>query len=141
MKLKKGGSLYYFSMLTSFFIVCFATYLYLYRLKSVMGYHFGMNIAMLSSGAIGLGVGALLGHAFPNEYTLVTILVTVMAMGIGALFGSLVDYQTVLSGISGGIMAGIMGPMIGVMADFNLVLFCGILVYIIFPLLAFSVRA
>lgn len=134
-------SLLFVLILVSYFVVCFATFTFLYKIKSLISYHLGMNIAMLSSGVMGLGVGAILGYTFPSHYTLVTIIATVIAMIIGAIFGALVDYQTLLSGVSGGLMAGIMGPMIGVMADFGFITFCTILVYVIFGMLCLSVRS
>lgn len=100
-----------------------------------------MNIAMTTSGVMGIAIGTVLGFAFPAHYTLITICTTVLAIGIGAIFGALVDYQTLLSGVSSGIMAGIMGPMIGVVADYGLVAFCTILVYASFSLLCFSIRS
>lgn len=134
-------NLIFWLILMSYFIVCFATYTFLYKIKFLISYHLGMNIAMLSSGVMGLAVGVVLGSAFPSHYTLVTIFVTMIAMIIGAVFGALVDYQTLLSGVSGGLMAGIMGPMIGVMADFSFITFCTILTYIIFGMLCLSVRS
>ncbi|WP_274309987.1 hypothetical protein [Solibacillus daqui] len=128
-------------ILFSYFIFCFATFTFLYKIKFLISYHFGMNIAMLSSGVIGLAVGAILGNTFPSHYTLVTIIATVIAIIIGAIFGALVDYQTLLSGVSGGLMAGIMGPMLGAMADFGIVIFCSILVYVVFGMLCLSVRS
>ena len=100
-----------------------------------------MNIAMTTSGVMGIAIGTVLGFAFPAHYTLITICTTVLAILIGAIFGALVDYQTLLSGVSSGIMAGIMGPMIGVVADFGLIAFCTILVYASFALLCFSIRS
>ncbi len=100
-----------------------------------------MNIAMTSSGIMGIAVGTLLEYGFPGHYTLVTIIATIIAIFIGMLFGALVDYQTLLSGVSSGIMSGIMGPMIGMAADLPLIAFCTILVYASFALLCFSVRS
>lgn len=134
-------SLFFGVILISYFVVCFATFTFLYKIKFLISYHLGMNIAMLSSGVMGLAIGAILGNAFPSHYTLVTITATVIAVIIGAIFGALVDYQTLLSGVSGGIMAGIMGPMLGVMADFGIVIFCTILVYGVFGMLCLSVRS
>lgn len=128
-------------ILISYFVVCFATFTFLYKIKFLISYHLGMNIAMLSSGVMGVAVGAILGYTFPGHYTLVTIIATLIAMIIGAIFGALVDYQTLLSGVSGGLMAGIMGPMIGMMADLGFILFCSILVYGIFGMLCLSVRS
>lgn len=110
-------------------------------MKYLISYHFGMNIAMTSSGVMGIAVGTLLGYAFPAHYSLITIITTLIAILIGAIFGALVDYQTLLSGVSSGLMAGIMGPMIGVVADLTLVMFCTLLVYAMFGLLCFSIRS
>ncbi|HWL11884.1 MAG TPA: hypothetical protein VNQ57_02760 [Ureibacillus sp.] len=96
---------------------------------------------MTSSGVMGIAIGTLLGYAFPAHYTLITIIATLLAILVGAFFGALVDYQTLLTGVSSGLMAGFMGPMIGVVADFSLVMFCTLLVYVIFGLLCFSVRS
>lgn len=128
-------------ILVSYFLVCSATYSFLFKVKNLISYHLGMNIAMTSSGVMGIAVGTVLGFAFPAHYTMITILTTVLAILIGAIFGALVDYQTLLSGVSSGIMAGIMGPMIGVVADFGLIAFCTILVYASFGLLCFSIRS
>ncbi|RLL42065.1 hypothetical protein D8M04_15900 [Oceanobacillus piezotolerans] len=125
----------------SYFIVCFVSYSYLYKVKNLIGYHLGMNLAMSSSGVMGIAVGTVLGYAFPAHYTLITIAATVIAVIIGAIFGALVDYQTLLSGISSGLMAGVMGPMIGVVADLGLVTFTTILVYFTFGILCFSLRS
>lgn len=134
-------SIYIALTLSSYFLVSLVTYLYLKKLKYFISYHFGMNIAMISSGVMGIAIGTILGYAFPSYYAVITILTTIVAILIGAIFGALVDYQTMLSGISGGIMTGIMGPMIGVVADFSLIIFCTILVYIMFGLICFSIRS
>lgn len=134
-------SLLVFFTLISYFFVCLVSYLYLRKTKYLISYHLGMNLAMTSSGVMGIAVGTLLGYAFPAHYALMTILATLLAMGVGAVFGALVDYQTLLSGVSGGLMAGIMGPMIGVIADLSLVTFCSLLVYFMFGLLCFSIRS
>jgi len=128
-------------ILCSFIIVTLISYRFLYRIKELIGYHFGMNVAMLSSGVIGIAAGTVLGYTFPAHYTMITIVATLFAMAVGVLFGSLVDYQTLLSGVTSGLMAGIMGPMIGVVADFGLIAFCTILVYLSFGLICFSVRS
>lgn len=128
-------------VLVSYLVVCFISYSFLKRVKNLIGYHLGMNLAMLSSGVVGISVGTLLGYAYPEHYTMITVIATVIAIIVGALFGALVDYQTLLSGISGGIMAGIMGPMIGMVADFGLLTFCTVLLYLSFGLLCFSVRS
>ncbi|QCR32288.1 hypothetical protein [Lysinibacillus sp. SGAir0095] len=128
-------------VLISYLFVCSFSYLYLKKLKYLISYHLGMNLAMTSSGVMGIAVGTLLGYAFPSHYSLITIVATFLAIIVGAIFGALVDYQTLLSGVSSGLMAGIMGPMIGVVADLTLVTFCSLLVYAMFGLLCFSVRS
>ena len=125
----------------SYFIVCFVSYSFLFKVRNLIGYHLGMNLAMSSSGVTGIAIGTILGFTFPGFYTEITIVTTVIAMIIGALFGALVDYQTLLSGISSGLMAGIMGPMIGVVADLGLITFSTVLVYFTFGLLCFSIRS
>jgi len=100
-----------------------------------------MNIAMTSSGIMGIAVGTILVYGFPGNYAFITIITTILAILVGVIFGALVDYQTLLSGVSSGIMSGLMGPMIGMAADLPLVAFCTILVYASFALLCFSVRS
>jgi hypothetical protein len=128
-------------VLVSYLIVALATFHYLYKIKQIIGYHFGMNIAMTSSMIMGIGIGTLLGYQWPLRYTLITIITTIIAVFFGALFGALVDYQTLLTGISSGIMSGIMGPMIGVIADLGLIVFCTLMLFLSFGLLCFSVRS
>lgn len=128
-------------ILISFLFVCLVSYSFFRKMKYLISYHLGMNIAMTSSGVMGIAIGTLLGYAFPAHYTLITIIATLLAILVGAFFGALVDYQTLLTGVSSGLMAGFMGPMIGVVADFSLVMFCTLLVYVIFGLLCFSVRS
>ena len=128
-------------VLISYLFVCIFSYQYLKKLKYLISYHLGMNLAMSSSGVMGIAVGTLLGYAFPSHYSLITIIATILAMIIGGIFGALVDYQTLLSGVSSGLMSGIMGPMIGVVADLTLVTFCSLLLYAMFGLLCFSVRS
>ncbi|WP_144061525.1 hypothetical protein [Bacillus sp. 1NLA3E] len=128
-------------VLLSYLVVGAASYRYLYKIKQIIGYHFGMNIAMTSSMIMGIGVGTILGYQFPAYYTWITIITTIIAIFLGSLFGALVDYQTLITGVFSGIMSGIMGPMIGVMADLGLIVFITILVFFTFGLLCFSVRS
>ena len=128
-------------ILVSYFLVCFISYTFLLKSRVEISYHLGMNIAMTSSGVMGIAVGTLLGNTFPASYTFITVITTILAIIIGAIFGALVDYQTLLSGISSGLMAGIMGPMIGVMSGLDMIMFCTILVYIMFALICFSIQS
>ncbi|MFI2859164.1 hypothetical protein ACH6EH_18870 [Paenibacillus sp. JSM ZJ436] len=88
------------------------TYVYLKKLKNLIGYHLGMNISMTISTVSALSLGPLWAFQFHHHSSWITMIVTLAAMTIGMLFGALVDYQTVVTGISSGIMAGLMGPMI-----------------------------
>ncbi|WP_232695913.1 hypothetical protein [Brevibacillus daliensis] len=127
----------------SYLITGMGAFLYLFKFRRLIGYHFGMNVAMTASGVFGLATGIVFSYLFPGEYTLLTIVTTVLAVAIGVVFGALVDYQTVITGVSSGVMPGLMGPMIGMMADQQvlLILFCTVLYYGSFGLLCYSVRA
>jgi len=129
--------------LLSYAVTAGLSYRYLYKSRRLIGYHFGMNLAMLASGVIGLAVGVLLGAQFPALFAEMTIVSTVVAVAVGMWFGALVDYQTMLTGVTGGVMSGLMGPMIGVMANHadSLLLFCSALVYLCFGLLCYSKRS
>ena len=128
-------------ILVSYLVVGAASYRYLYKIRLLIGYHFGMNIAMTSGMVMGITIGTALGYEFPASYTLITVITTLIAMIIGAIFGALVDYQILLTGATSGIMGGIMGPMIGMAADLHLIIFCTFLVFISFGLLCLSARA
>lgn len=124
-------------------IITFASYWYLYKVRNLIGYHLGMNIAMISSGVFGLALGSVLGARFYIHPEWTIIVTTLIAMLTGILFGSLVDYQTLISGISSGIMGGLMGPMISfhIHNPFPIMLFCTLLVFLTFGLLCFSIKA
>lgn len=128
-------------MFFSYFVIAAVAYIYLRKSRYLISYHFGMNIAMTSSGVMGISCGTVLAHQFPLYYSGVTIAATLIAMLIGIWFGSLVDYQTLLTGASSGIMAGVMGPMLGVAADLVLLVFVTLLVFLSFALLCFSLRS
>lgn len=130
-------------VLVSYYVAGSATYLYLYKYRRLISYHFGMNMAMTASGVIGLATGIVLGHQMPHHYTFITIGTILLAVLMGILFGAMVDYQTVLTGVSTGIMAGLMGPMIGAMADqpMAIILFSTLLVYGSLALLCYSIRS
>ncbi|WP_458127002.1 hypothetical protein [Paenibacillus sp. Z3-2] len=105
-----------------------AGYMYLKKLKNLIGYHLGMNISMTVS-----TVSAL---------AWITIVVTVIAMLIGMIFGALVDYQTIVTGVSGSIMAGLMSPMIVMHSHHPLpiLIFCIALFFFVIIMLCTSVK-
>ena len=128
-------------LLVSYLITAFVSYGYLRKARNLISYHFGMNIAMTSSGVMGISTGILLGSQFPLFFSAVTVVTLIIAVSVGAIFGSLVDYQTLLTGVSSGIMAGVMGPMLGAAADFSLLVVATLLVFLSFGLLCFSLRS
>ncbi|MCM3172333.1 hypothetical protein [Paenibacillus sp. MER 99-2] len=118
------------------------SYMYLRRLKNLIGYHLGMNISMTVSTVSALSIGGLWGYQFPYYSTWVTIIATVIAMLIGMIFGALVDYQTIVTGVSGGIMAGLMSPMV-VMHSHHpvpILIFCIFLFFFAILMLCTSVK-
>lgn len=125
----------------SYFIVATGSYFYLRKSRNLISYHFGMNIAMTASGAMGISCGVILGYQFPMYYTEIIILTLIIAILIGAIFGALVDYQTMVTGISSGIMSGVMGPMLGVAADLPMLIVSTLLVFLSFSLICFSLRS
>ncbi|TRZ39952.1 hypothetical protein CEQ21_03140 [Niallia circulans] len=128
-------------LLVSYLITAIVSYGYLRKARNLISYHFGMNIAMTSSGVMGISTGILLGSQFPLYFSEVTVVTLIIAVSVGAIFGSLVDYQTLLTGVSSGIMAGVMGPMLGAAADFALLVVATLLVFLSFGLLCFSLRS
>lgn len=133
----------YASLLMTYWLTAGAAYVCFAKARHLIGYHLGMNLAMTSSGVIGIATGIALGSLFPAHFAWITVLTTLLAILAGVSFGALVDYQTLITGVSSGIMAGLMGPMIGVMADepLVLVLFSGGLLYLSFGMLCFSMRS
>jgi len=129
-------------ILFSYFFIAAISYFHLYKSRHLIGYHLGMNIAMLSSTAIGLAVGAVLGSQFPFDEGVITIVTTIIAVAVGIIFGALVDYQTLLTGVASGIMSGLMGPMLGLHSTQPafLIICTTIVVFLSFILLRFSVR-
>lgn len=128
-------------LFVSYFITAAVSYFYLRKARNLISYHFGMNIAMTSSGVMGISCGIILGSQFPLFFSEVTVLTLIIAVTVGAIFGSLVDYQTLLTGVSSGIMAGVMGPMLGAAANFTLIVVSTLLVFLSFGLLCFSLRS
>lgn len=125
------------------FILAGVCYIYLYKYRNLVGYHFGMNIAMTPSAIISIATGLILIYHFPAHFTEITIITTLIGIVIGVLFGALVEYQTVIMGFSSGVMAGIMAPMIGDMAQHNLLLigFTEVMVFTLMGMLCFSLRS
>lgn len=101
------------------FFLATILYLYLFKVRKLIGFQLGMNIAMVIGGMVAIASGILLISQFPFHYTEVTIASTLIGMIIGAIFGAMFDYQTFLTGFTNGLMMGIMAPMIGAVVDSN----------------------
>ncbi|WP_257535967.1 hypothetical protein [Metabacillus litoralis] len=98
-------------------VVMFLAYIYFYKRRKLIGFHLGMNIAMVAGGSLAIGTGVILINQFPLHFLEITIIATLTGLIIGSLFGGLFDYQTLLTGFINGLMMGIMSPMIGAAAS------------------------
>jgi hypothetical protein len=96
-------------------------YMYLFRIRKLVGFQLGMNISNMAGGFIAIVTGVILIYQFPLKFAVVTIITTLIGMIVGALFGALFDYQTLLTGYGNGLMMGIMSPMIGAAAKGNFI--------------------
>lgn len=92
------------------------TYLYLFKIRKLIGFQLGMNISNMAGGFLAIVTGVILIYQFPLQFVLVTIISTIIGMLAGALIGGLFDYQTLLTGYANGLMMGIMAPMVGAAA-------------------------
>ena len=92
-------------------------YLFLCKIKKLIGFQLGMNISIVMGGMIALLSGVLLILQFPFHFTLVTVISTLAGLLTGALYGLLFDYQTFVTGLTNGIIIGLMSPMIGTVIE------------------------
>ncbi|WP_058951440.1 hypothetical protein [Oceanobacillus picturae] len=92
-------------------------YLYLNKIRKLIGFQLGMNISMLIGGFGAISTGVLLIYQFPLKFVIVTMITAVVGMLFGAIFGALFDYQTFLTGYINGLMMGMMAPMVGAAAN------------------------
>lgn len=92
-------------------------YIYLRRIKKLIGFQLGMNISVVMGGMTSLTFGVLLILQFPFHFTLITIISTLAGMMAGASFGLLFDYQTFVTGLTNGMLIGLMSPMIGTVIE------------------------
>jgi hypothetical protein len=91
-------------------------FVYIFRMRKLIGFQLGMTISMVAGGFFAFTTGVIFIYVFPFHFLAVTIAATLLGMGVGSLFGSLFDYQTLLSGYSNGLMMGLMSPMVGAVA-------------------------
>jgi hypothetical protein len=97
-------------------LVLVLTFMYLFRIRKLIGFQLGMNISTMAGGFTAMITGVILIYQFPLKFVIVTVVTTLIGMIAGALFGSLFDYQTLLTGYGNGLMMGIMAPMVGAAA-------------------------
>ncbi|KKI92658.1 hypothetical protein WQ54_08590 [Bacillus sp. SA1-12] len=97
------------------------TYMYLLKIRKLIGFQLGMNITNMAGGFLAIITGVILIYQFPLQFVYVTIFSTFIGMLAGALFGGLFDYQTLLTGYANGLMMGLMAPMIGAAAKTNVI--------------------
>jgi ABC-type Na+ efflux pump permease subunit len=96
-------------------------YIYLFKIRKLIGFQLGMNISMMAGGFLAIATGVILIYQFPLYFVPVTFVTTVVGMLVGSLFGALFDYQTLLTGYANGLMMGIMAPMVGAAAENSIV--------------------
>ena len=101
-------------------LLAVVTYRCLYSRRKKIGFHLGMNIAMVTGGGFALGTGVLLIYEFPIYYMEVTLIAALTGMVAGSVFGGMFDNQTLLTGYISGLMTGMMSPMIGAAASFSI---------------------
>lgn len=113
------------------FIVVFISYIYLFKRRKLIGFHLGMNIAMVTGGGLAFLTGVLLINRFPLHYMEITIATTITGMVVGSLFGGLFDYQTLLTGYINGLLMGIMAPMVGAASSDSIVFILFLEIFVI----------
>lgn len=113
------------------FTVAFISYIYLFNRRKLIGFHLGMNIAMVTGGGLAFITGVLLINRFPLHYVEITIATTLIGMIVGGLFGGMFDYQTLLTGYINGLLMGIMAPMVGAATSDSIIFILFLEVFII----------
>ncbi|MCZ2259921.1 hypothetical protein [Sporosarcina sp. G11-34] len=101
-------------------VLAISGYLWIFRRRALIGFHVGMNVAMVAGGGLALGTGVLLIYEFPFYYMEVTGIATLTGLAAGGLFGRLFGRQPMLSGYVCGLMTGMMAPMVGAAAFFSI---------------------
>ncbi len=117
-------------------------YFHIRKIRKLIGFQLGMNIAMVVGGLAALSTGILLILQFPLYFTPVTIVSTFVGMSIGTLFGLLFDYQTALTGFTNGVFMGVMAPMIGALIEtyISFIIFLESLLIVSLVLVMISIR-
>lgn len=113
------------------FFSSYILYIYIYNRRKQIGFHLGMNIAMVAAGGMALGTGIIFINLYPLYFLEATLFAVVIGSITGILFGNLFDYQTLLTGYINGLMMGIMAPMVGAAASEGILFLIMIEVFII----------
>lgn len=113
------------------FLSAYVLYIYLFNRRKQIGFHLGMNIAMVAGGGMALGTGVIFINLYPLYFLEATLFAVVIGSLTGIFFGKLFDYQTLLTGYINGLMMGIMAPMAGAAASEGILFLLMIEVFII----------
>lgn len=113
------------------FLSAYVLYIYLYNRRKQIGFHLGMNIAMVAGGGMALGTGLIFINLYPLYFLEATLVAVIIGSLTGIFFGNLFDYQTILTGYINGLMMGIMAPMIGAAASEGILFLLMIEIFII----------
>lgn len=113
------------------FLSAYVLYIYLFNRRKQIGFHLGMNIAMVAGGGMALGTGVIFINLYPLYFLEATLFAVVIGSLTGIFFGKLFDYQTLLTGYINGLMMGIMAPMVGAAASESILFLLMIEVFII----------
>jgi hypothetical protein len=113
------------------FFSAYILYIYIYNRRKQIGFHLGMNIAMVAAGGMALGTGIIFINLYPLYFLEATLFAVVIGSITGISFGNLFDYQTLLTGYINGLMMGIMAPMVGAAASEGILFLIMIEVFII----------
>lgn len=113
------------------FLSAYVLYIYLFNRRKQIGFHLGMNIAMVAGGGMALGTGVIFINLYPLYFLEATLFAVVIGSLTGIFFGNLFDYQTLLTGYINGMMMGIMAPMVGAAASVGILFLLMIEVFII----------
>ncbi|WP_251032180.1 hypothetical protein [Mesobacillus foraminis] len=114
-------SLWLNSLLYTNLVLAILVFFYLHRRRKLIGFHLGMNIAMVVGGGLAILTGVILITLYPLHFMEVTVLSVLTGILAGSIFGALFDYQTLLTGYINGLMMGIMAPMVGAAASESMV--------------------
>ncbi|WP_423406840.1 hypothetical protein AABM38_13135 [Heyndrickxia sp. MSNUG] len=113
------------------FLSAYVLYIYLYNRRKQIGFHLGMNIAMVAGGGMALGTGLIFINLYPLYFLEATLVAVIIGSLTGIFFGNLFDYQTLLTGYINGLMMGIIAPMIGAAASEGILFLLMIEIFII----------